>query len=134
MAAEQLLDAADDQLRLERLRQDAVAREGVGARWIDRLGRAGQEHDRDVRQPRRVLHVRGDFVAVFSRHADVGQHDVGRLGIETRDRLVAIAHRHDLDVFVGERKLDHALNRDAVVREQESMRHLGCIGWIAPSL
>ena len=75
-----------------------------------------------------LLDVRGDFVAVAARHPDVGQHDVGRIGVEARDRLVAVADGDDLDVLVGERQLDDALDRDAVVGEQKRMRHLGDIG------
>ena len=87
-----------------------------------------------MRQPRRTLDVRSDLVAVFSGHADVGQDDVGRLGIQARNRLVAVADCDHLDVFVGECQLDDALNSDAVVSEQESMGHLECIGWIMASL
>ena len=52
--AQQFLDAADDQLRLERLGEHAVAAGVVGARLIDRLERAGQQHDRNVREPGRL--------------------------------------------------------------------------------
>ena len=40
---QQLLDPADDELRLERLRQHAVAADGRGPRLVDRLERAGQQ-------------------------------------------------------------------------------------------
>ena len=52
----------------------------------------------------------------------------GGVRVDARDRLVAVADRDDVDVLVGERQLDDALNRDAVVGEEEGMRHLGLIG------
>ena len=127
-AAQQLFHPPDDVLRLERLGEHIVAAERLDALLVDRLGRAGQKDDRNVRQPRRVLHVRGHFVAVFSRHPDVGQHDVRRLGIEVSDCLIAVADRDDLDVLVGEGQLDDALDGDAVVGKQQLMGHDGVIG------
>ena len=125
---EQILDAADDELRLERLREHAVAPGRGGARLIHGLERAGQEDDRNVRELRVLTNVIGDFVAVFSRHADVGEDDVGRRGFEPLDGLIAVADREDLDVLVGKCQLDDALNRDAIVGQQQSMRHLVSIG------
>ena len=49
-------------------------------------------------------------------------------GLEARDRLIAVADGDDLDVLVGERQLDDALNRDAVVGQEQGLRHLGYIG------
>ena len=49
----------------------------------------------------------------------------GGAASSARDRLVAVADGDDVDVLVGERQLDDALNRDAVVGEKKGMRHLG---------
>ena len=51
-AGEQILDAADDHLRLERLDQHAVAADGARARLVDRLERAGQQQHGNVREAR----------------------------------------------------------------------------------
>ena len=47
--------------------------------------------------------------------------------VEDGDGLLAVADGDDLDVLVGERQLDDALNRDAVVGEQQGMRHVWCL-------
>ena len=36
---------------------------------------------------------------------------------------LSVSHGNDLDVFVRERQLDDALDRDAVIRKQELVRH-----------
>ena len=82
-------------------------------------------------QPRRLLHVGRHFVAVAARHADIGEHDIGRIGVQTGDGLIAVADGNHLDILVGECQFDDALNRDAVVGEQKLMGHLGPIGWTA---
>ena len=45
----------------------------------------------------------------------------GRRRVEAGDRLVAVADRDDLDVLVGKRQLDDALDGDAVVGEQQGV-------------
>ena len=82
----------------------------------------------NVRQPRRLLDKRGNLVPALAGHADVGEDDVGRRGLEAVDGLVAVADGNHLDVFLGEGQLDDALDRDAVVSQQKSMRHLVSIG------
>jgi len=72
--------------------------------------------------------VAGDVVAALARHADIHQDDVGRHRVQAGDRLVAVADGDDVDVFVGEGQLDDALNRHAVIGEEQSLRHLGYIG------
>ena len=54
--------------------------------------------------------------------------DVRGGGLEAFDGLVAVADGDDLHVLVGERQLNHALDRDAVVGQEQSMRHLVGIG------
>ena len=126
--AEQLLDPRDDELRFERFGQHAVAPGGGRLRLIHRLERAGQQQDRNVLQPRRLLDVLRHLVPGPPGHADVDQHDVGRVRLDSLDRLIAVADGDDLDVLVGEGQLDDALNRHAVVGEKKSLRHLGLIG------
>ena len=88
---------------------------------VHRLERAGQQQHRDVREVRPALDERGNVVAAPLGHADVGQHDVGSLNGNARDRLLAISDGYDLHVLSGERQLDDALNGHAVVGEQELM-------------
>ena len=78
---QQILDPADDDLRLERLHQHAVAADRARARLVDRLERAGQQHDGDVRERGVALDERGHFVAVAFRHPDVGEDDVGTIAL-----------------------------------------------------
>ncbi len=121
--AKKLLDPGDQQLRLEGFGQHAVTPDLPGASLVHGLERSRQEEDGNVRQVRVVLDERGYLVAVAARHPDVGEHDVRRLGRNPVDRLLAVAHRRHADVLVGEGQLDDPLNRDAVVCEQESVRH-----------
>ena len=79
-------------------------------------------------QPRRLFDVRGHLVAIAARHADVGEDDVGRIGVQTGDSLIAVAHGDHLDILVGEGQLDDSLNRNAVVGKQKLMGHFGPIG------
>ncbi len=65
----------------------------------------------------------GHLVAVTLGHADVGEHDIGTIRADPLDRLLAVANRDHLDILTSKRQLDDALDRDAVVGEQEFMRH-----------
>ena len=51
--------------------------------------------------------------------------------VEHVDRLIAVADGDDMNVFVGKRQLDHALNGDAVVGQKEGMGHVTVIGTYA---
>ena len=70
-----------------------------------------------------ALDERGDLVAVTFRHPDVGKDDVGTVALDVLDGVLAISDGDDLHVFVRERQLDDALDRDAVIRQQELVRH-----------
>ena len=120
---EQIFHAADHDLRLERLDQDAVAADRSRAGFVDRLERPGQEDHRNVRGRRIALDERGDLVTVPFRHAHVGEDDIGTIPFHGIDRGLSVSHGDDLDVFVRERQLDDALDRDAVIRQQELVRH-----------
>ena len=126
--AEQFFDPRDDELRFERLGQHPVAPGGRRLRLIHGLERPGQQQDRNVPQPRRLLDVVRHLVSGPPGHADIDQHDIGRLRFDALDRLIAVADGDDLDVLVCEGQLDHALNGHAVVGEKKSLRHLGLIG------
>ena len=81
-----------------------------------------------MREVRRAFDVLRNFVSVLARHADVGEHDVGRRAVEALNGLIAIADGDDLDVLVSKRQLDDALNRHAVVGKKKGMRHVSNIG------
>ena len=87
--------------------------------FVDRLERAGQQQDRNVLQLGRLLDEHGDFIAITFRHSDIRQDDVGRILLHPVDRLLPIADGNDLDVFLGKRQFDDALDRDAIVCEQQ---------------
>ena len=74
-------------------------------------------------EPRIALDEGRDLVAVALGHADVGEDDVRAIGANPLDRLLAVADHRDLDVLVGERELDDALDGHAVVGEQKLVRH-----------
>ena len=99
--------------------------------FVDRLEGASQQQHRNVRELRIAFDERRDFVAVALGHPDVRQHDVGPLGLHALDRLPAVADRQHLNVFVRERQLDHPLNGDAVVGEQQFGRHYSLLHAIA---
>ena len=77
-----------------------------------------------MRETRRLFDVLRRLRSRSARHADIGQHDVGRRRLEPRDRLIAVADGDDVDFFVGERQLDDALNGDAVIGQKKGLRHL----------
>jgi len=109
-------------LWLERLHQHAVGAGLTSLVRVDRLERAGQQDDRDVRERRRLLDERGDRVAIALRHADIGQHNVGRLAFDPLDRLTSVGDGDDPDTGVSKRELDDATNGQAVVRQQQRCR------------
>ena len=122
-AGEQFLHPGDHHVRLEGLRQHAVAAGGAGALLVHGLEGPREQQHRDVGQVRRALHERRHFVPVPLGHADIGQDDVRAFGLDALDGLLPVSDGDDLDVLVREGQLDHALNRDAVVSEQELVRH-----------
>ena len=73
----------------------AVAARFVRARLIDRLERARQQEDGNMRELRRLLDVFRDLIPVLAGHADVREHDVGRRGFGAGDRLIAVADGND---------------------------------------
>ena len=121
---QQLAHPADHLARLERFDEHLVAADRAAPRLVERLERPGQQDDRDPGARRIAPHERSDLVAVLARHADVGQHDVGLVPRDRFDGAGAVADRHDVDVLVRERQLDHALDRGAVVGQQQRVGHV----------
>ena len=70
-------------------------------------------------------HEGGHFEAILPGHAHVGEHDVEALGFQTLNRLQPVADRHHVDALFGEGQFDDALNGDAVVGKQQTVRHGG---------
>ena len=49
--------------------------------------------------------------------------DIVSFALNDVHRLLSVSHSDDLHVLIRERQLDDALDGDAVVRQQELMRH-----------
>ena len=128
LARQQFLHPFDHLLRLEGFRKHAVTAGGRGFHLVHGLERTGQQENGNVRQARRLFDVIGHLVAVLAGHTDIGQDNIGRRGLEMGNRLVAVADGDDLDVLVGKRQFDDALDGDAVVSQKKGVRHLGSIG------
>ena len=122
-ALEQFTHAFDHLTGFERLDEHAVAPHLFGTRLIDRLEGAGQQQHRDVLEIGPALHERRHVVAALFGHADVGEHDVGKLGGDTCDGLLAVVDGNHLDVLARKRQLDDALDGHAVVGQQELLHH-----------
>jgi hypothetical protein len=69
------------------------------------------------------LDERGHLIAIAFGHPDVGEDDVRAVALYAIDRVLPVAHRDDLHVLVRERQLDDPLDGDAVVCQQEFVRH-----------
>jgi hypothetical protein len=59
-------------------------------------------------------------------HPDIREDDLGPIALGARDRPLAVANRDHLHVFIRDPELDDALDRDAVVSEQQLVGH-GCM-------
>ena len=120
--SQKIFHPVDDHLRLERLHEHAVASD-ARARASSMGSNAPVSSTTGMCfRVRCLLYVRGHFVAVPPRHADVGKDDVGTLRRCAR-RLLPVTDGDHLDLLVGKRQLDHTLDGHAVVRKQE-LRHL----------
>jgi hypothetical protein len=76
-----------------------------------------------VRQVWPALDERGHVIPASLGHPDISEHDIGPFDRDTRDGLFAISDGDDLHILSRERQLDDALNRYAVIGEQEFVRH-----------
>ena len=97
---------------------------------VDRLGVLAEHDDAHVGvalpQERRDPDA---LVAHRRRHADVGQHDVGRLGLDRLEQRRKVRVRADnLDLrLAGEHLLDALPDEKAVVRDDDPDRHVSTI-------
>ena len=117
-------DAADQHLRLERLRRARRRTRLARARLVDRIECARQQDHGNVRQRAACCsHVPRDLVAVAcpACRRRPARYPAGPRS-SRGDRRNAVADRDDVDVLVGERELDDALDGDTVVGEQELVR------------
>ena len=106
-------------LRLERLDEHAIAAHFLGFRLVHRLERAGEEEHGDVLEVGVSLDERRNLVAASLRHADIGENDVRTIRRNARNRLFAVTDSDHLHVLTRKGELDHPLNRDAVVGQQQ---------------
>jgi hypothetical protein len=95
--------------------------------FVDRFERAGEQDHGNVRGGRVPFDERRDLIAVALGHADIRENDVGAIALHPLDRFLPVADGRDLHVLVRERQLDDALNRHAVIGQQELVRHASMI-------
>src|SRR5205823_3756353 len=127
-AAEEIFHPRDHVLWFKGLCENPIAPRLHCLGLVHGLESTGQQHDRNVSQPRRLLDMSRYLVPRPAWHADVRQHNIRGIRLDALDRLIAVTDRDDLDILVGKRQLDDALNRDAVVGEKQGLRHSGLIG------
>jgi hypothetical protein len=101
----------------------SVRPHGIGALAVERLEGAGEQKHRNARSRGIVLDMLADLVAVGLRHDDVEQRDVGTDFLDLLQGLRAVAHREDLIVAFREGQLHDFLDGDAVVGEENFLRH-----------
>jgi len=86
---------------------EGLAQEVVGARLdspdplVGGLQR-GDHHDGNQDRPRVRLEPSADLVPVERRHDDVQENQVGRVGLNLRQSLVAVTSRGDLIPLAGQ--------------------------------
>lgn len=90
---------------------------------IERLEVAREEQNGDILQRRVVLDIFAHLVAVLARHDDVRENEV-RLDIAgLSDGVVAVINGGKFEVAVGQGDAHHLLDRDAVISQQDFLRH-----------
>src|SRR6185295_6961880 len=62
--------------------------------------------------------------AIFSRHVNVGEDDVGMNFFKLANGGIAVAHRHDVETRIHERLNDEPLNGGAVISQQNGLTHM----------
>ena len=123
-SGQQFTHGGDDDLRIERLGQHPIAADRRGPGVVHAVKGARQQHHGNVGQARRVAQMPRDIVTIAAGDTDVGENDIGRRFVDRGDRLVAVIDRDHVHVFVGEGEPDDALDGDAVVDQQQLIRHL----------
>ncbi len=81
----------------------------------------GEEHDGDRRVPRADGVEQAE--AVEARHAQVGEHEVDRVGLEVRERRVGVCGRVHREPGLQEQGLQHGQQRGVVVDDQDLLGH-----------
>src|SRR5579859_444251 len=115
-----MFHAGDQVLGLEGFAQQFVGfdqERPFGHRAIDY---SGHQYHRRLRQRRMVLDVLADFIAVFSGHDHVGDHDIGLGLFDLAQGAGGIVAGNHVDVFPTEGDLDHLAHGRAVVDEIDS--------------
>jgi hypothetical protein len=101
----------------------AVGVRRAGAVLVEGLEGAGEEEDRGGAERGVALDRLAELVPVPPRHHDVGEHDVRLELARLRERLLAVVHRGDAEVLVGEDDSHDLLDGDRVVREKKVLGH-----------
>ena len=65
------------------------------------------------------LDVFADFITAAPRHEDVREHYVGLNFLQLQYGLLAVADGRDLYAFITKGQVNHLLNGDGIVREQQ---------------
>jgi hypothetical protein len=69
------------------------------------------------------LDLLADLIPVLLRHDDVAKDDVGPHVRQLLESEAPVANGDDVEVLIREGQLDHLLDRDAVVGEQDLLGH-----------
>ena len=121
--AEQGRHPIDQRLGFERLLDPGISPGSPGLALVERLERSGQQQHRDMLQCRLLLDGGTQLVAVFPGHVDVGQHQVGHQFLGPGIGAVAVVGNGQLVIFMGEGDLDHLLDGNAVIGQQQPFAH-----------
>ena len=110
-------------LRVERLRDDRVRADALGARLVERLERSREEDDRHEPAAGKLLHLLAQLVPGPARHHGVREDDVGL----ERPRGASAASSPlptalQLELAARERQLHHLADGQTVVRQEDAAR------------
>jgi hypothetical protein len=118
-----LLDLTDQNIRLERLGDVVIRSRSDRALLVKGFKRSGQQDDRhrgDCRfRPQGGAHL----IAILVRHDKIQQHEIWPHLAGLSDGLLPAARLDEDKVFLAESQFDDLLDRDAVIRDQNSGRH-----------
>ena len=87
-----------------------------GLGLVDLFEGAGHQDEADLLEVVQLVDGAFDFEGRFARKRHVDEDDVGAEEGDLLEGVVAIGDRLDLVTLIGERKADHLLNRQTVVR------------------
>ena len=122
---EQGLDLAQELLRVEGLRDDGIAAEPLGSIAIEGLERPGQEHHRHAGRGGVRLDRLADLVAVFFRHHDIREDQVGNVAAgDAVEHTLAVGDADQVVFAVRKGQLDDLLNREAVISQKDLSRQV----------